>query len=125
MVDRESEPGGLARTVTDANGFSWDLGVHVTGASRFRHFLDMADEVITDWNVLPRFVKVGARSWALLALAPSLPIHQNLLEKVSFPPSSSLPLLSGLVPRVTHPLRRGRVPVSAPAGLCRCSRMSG
>ncbi|CAD5232922.1 unnamed protein product [Bursaphelenchus xylophilus] len=56
LIDREAEPGGLARTLQDENGFSWDLGVHVTGASRFSAFLQMLDTVIEDWNILPRQV---------------------------------------------------------------------
>ncbi|CAD5223673.1 unnamed protein product [Bursaphelenchus okinawaensis] len=57
VIEREDEPGGLARTVQDENGFLWDLGVHVTGASRFTAFLNTIDSVIEDWNILPRHVR--------------------------------------------------------------------
>jgi protoporphyrinogen oxidase len=62
IIDREEVAGGLSRTITDKNGFKWDIGVHVIGSSRFPSFLKMLAETIPDWNVIKRCVKVTFNS---------------------------------------------------------------
>jgi protoporphyrinogen oxidase len=41
LVDSDRRPGGLAKSVVDSNGFTWDLGGHV----QFSHY-DLFDEVM-------------------------------------------------------------------------------
>uniref|UniRef100_A0A7E4ZRL3 Amino_oxidase domain-containing protein n=1 Tax=Panagrellus redivivus TaxID=6233 RepID=A0A7E4ZRL3_PANRE len=57
IIEREPYPGGLASTVTDTNGFSWDLGIHVTGATRFPEFVQLLQEAVPEWHCLERIVK--------------------------------------------------------------------
>uniref|UniRef100_A0A914XM40 Amine oxidase domain-containing protein n=1 Tax=Plectus sambesii TaxID=2011161 RepID=A0A914XM40_9BILA len=61
VLEKESEPGGLARSVTDANGFSWDLGVHITGASKYPYFIQAIEDAIDDWNLLRRSVQADMK----------------------------------------------------------------
>lgn len=61
VLEKENQPGGLARSVTDPSGFSWDLGVHITGASKYPYFIRAIDDAIDDWNLLRRSVQVGRR----------------------------------------------------------------
>ncbi len=58
VLEKENVPGGLARSVTDDNGFSWDLGVHVSGASKYPYFIKAIEAAIDDWNHLRRSVQV-------------------------------------------------------------------
>jgi protoporphyrinogen oxidase len=57
IIEKESEAGGLSKTVTDENGFKWDLGVHVIGSSRFPAFLKMLTDTLPEWNQIKRCVK--------------------------------------------------------------------
>ncbi|KAE9547381.1 hypothetical protein FO519_009408 [Halicephalobus sp. NKZ332] len=61
LLEKESFPGGLASTVTDQKGFSWDLGVHVTGASRYPVFLKTLQSVVPEWHYLKRTVKADMK----------------------------------------------------------------
>lgn len=58
LLEKESVPGGLATSVTDPNGFSWDLGVHISGASKFPYFIRAIEDAIDEWNLLRRSVQV-------------------------------------------------------------------
>jgi hypothetical protein len=60
VLEMETEAGGLARSVTDASGFSWDLGVHITtGSTKFPEFLDAIETAVAEWSEIRRSVKVG------------------------------------------------------------------
>ncbi|CAI4223580.1 unnamed protein product [Auanema sp. JU1783] len=56
IVEKEHEAGGLARSVTDENGFTWDLGVHITGASKYAKFLQVINDNVPEWRMIPRCV---------------------------------------------------------------------
>ncbi|KAI6175213.1 Amino-oxidase domain-containing protein [Aphelenchoides fujianensis] len=60
VIERESEPGGLARSVVDPLGFTWDYGVHVCSSnSRFPAFVELLDKTIPKWNTLKRCIKAS------------------------------------------------------------------
>lgn len=74
MFDAAREPGGLAASVVDAQGFRWDLGGHVL-YSHYAYFDALLDELIPahEWVDQPRrtFVHVRGR-WL------PYPIQRNL-----------------------------------------------
>ncbi|PAV91448.1 hypothetical protein WR25_06412 [Diploscapter pachys] len=57
ILEKESEVGGLAKSISDKRGFTWDLGVHITGGSKYLKFTHMMHKTIKDWNSVPRRVK--------------------------------------------------------------------
>jgi protoporphyrinogen oxidase len=61
IIDRESQPGGLSRTVYDSHGFGWDCGVHVT-FSAFEFYNEILDKAIDTWKIHKRDVMIDLTS---------------------------------------------------------------
>ncbi|CAJ0946548.1 unnamed protein product, partial [Mesorhabditis belari] len=59
ILEKEDAVGGLASSVTDKRGFTWDLGVHVTGGSKYTDFISTINEAVGEWNEIPRCVKAN------------------------------------------------------------------
>uniref|UniRef100_A0A0K0E0Y8 Amino_oxidase domain-containing protein n=1 Tax=Strongyloides stercoralis TaxID=6248 RepID=A0A0K0E0Y8_STRER len=57
ILEKEDVFGGLARSVTDENGFVFDLGVHIVSESKYPLFIDTMQEAIDEWNIVLRNVK--------------------------------------------------------------------
>ncbi|KAK7196356.1 UDP-galactopyranose mutase [Novymonas esmeraldas] len=53
LYDASAVPGGLSRSIMDANGFLWDMGGHVI-FSHYAYFDDVMNLAIADWNSLQR-----------------------------------------------------------------------
>jgi len=64
ILEAGTEPGGLARSFVDDQGFTWDIGGHVQ-FSHYEDFDEVMDEALEDsWNVHQResWVRLG-QSW--------------------------------------------------------------
>ncbi|GMT11625.1 hypothetical protein PFISCL1PPCAC_2922, partial [Pristionchus fissidentatus] len=59
ILEAANRVGGLASSVTTPRGFTFDLGVHVTGQSKYHDFLKTIDEAVGDWNYIPRCVQAS------------------------------------------------------------------
>ncbi|VDN06054.1 unnamed protein product [Thelazia callipaeda] len=57
ILEKEAEVGGLARSVTDNKGFTWDFGVHIIGLSRYKEFENVINSVVSKWNKIKHSVK--------------------------------------------------------------------
>lgn len=53
VYDAAPTPGGLSRTVRDAQGFLWDMGGHVI-FSHYAYFDDVMNMAVQNWNCLQR-----------------------------------------------------------------------
>jgi protoporphyrinogen oxidase len=49
LLEKDTVPGGLSASVVDENGFTWDMGGHVT-FSHYQYFDQFLDEVVKEWN---------------------------------------------------------------------------
>lgn len=74
VVETHAGPGGMAASVTDPNGFTWDLGGHVLH-SHFDHF----DKALADTGVPMREVRRNGWVWIDGELVRT-PIQQQLSE---------------------------------------------
>ena len=74
VVEKQDSPGGMAASITDPNGFTWDLGGHVLH-SHFEHF----DKALADTGVPMREVRRNGWVWIGGELART-PIQQQLSE---------------------------------------------
>ncbi|KHJ84527.1 hypothetical protein OESDEN_15757 [Oesophagostomum dentatum] len=83
VIEKEKEVGGLARSVTDRRGFTWDLGrsrycstfnmhtqsaeimtlfnENVPGFSKYPKFTNVINQAVSEWNSVPRCVKAYMR----------------------------------------------------------------
>ncbi len=74
LVERSDGPGGMAASVTDEAGFTWDLGGHVLH-SHFEHF----DKALADAGVTTRQVRRNGWVWIGGELVRT-PIQQQLRQ---------------------------------------------
>lgn len=74
LVEKQDGPGGMAASITDPNGFTWDLGGHVLH-SHFEHF----DKALADTGVPMREVRRNGWVWIGGELVRT-PIQQQLSE---------------------------------------------
>uniref|UniRef100_A0A1I7T465 Amino_oxidase domain-containing protein n=1 Tax=Caenorhabditis tropicalis TaxID=1561998 RepID=A0A1I7T465_9PELO len=54
LVEQEAIAGGLSCTVTDAKGFLWDMGGHITFNHNFPYYEKATQWAVDDWNKLAR-----------------------------------------------------------------------
>ena len=87
ILDAASSPGGLACSVLDENGFTWDMGGHVI-FSHYKYF-DDAMSIITEWNTHQR------ESWVLCEKTWVPYPFQNNIHRLPKPTQTSC--LEGLI----------------------------
>lgn len=77
MIDREPEPGGIARTVYDSKGFGWDCGVHIT-FSAFDYYNKVLDTALDTWKIHKRDVMIDLTSRFGLEAQYPYPIQKSV-----------------------------------------------
>jgi hypothetical protein len=60
LLDSAEHAGGLARSVVDPHGFTWDMGGHVI-FSHYEYFTKLLDGLIGEWNSREREAWVWMR----------------------------------------------------------------
>ncbi|VDO42646.1 unnamed protein product [Onchocerca flexuosa] len=58
ILEKESSPGGLSRTVMDENGFLWDMGGHITFDHNLPYYNEAVRWAVDEWNILTRNCQV-------------------------------------------------------------------
>uniref|UniRef100_A0A8R1Y1Y4 Amine oxidase domain-containing protein n=2 Tax=Onchocerca TaxID=6281 RepID=A0A8R1Y1Y4_ONCVO len=58
ILEKETLPGGLSRTVMDENGFSWDMGGHITFDHNLPYYIEAIRWAVDEWNILTRNCQV-------------------------------------------------------------------
>ncbi|MCX6545567.1 MAG: FAD-dependent oxidoreductase [Acidobacteria bacterium] len=102
LLEAESAPGGLATSILDPQGFTWDLGGHVL-FSHYEYFDRLMDDLLRDgWldHVREAWVRMRKR------FIP-YPLQNNIWQ---LPPDDLIACLDGLVDRATS-----REPLEPPA----------
>lgn len=90
LLEREMEPGGLARSIRDEHGFTWDLGGHVQ-FSHYGLFTRLMDELLgpDEW------IHHERESWIrLLGTWVPYPFQNNIHR---LPPEACAACLEGLI----------------------------
>lgn len=60
VLEKDGIPGGLSASVVDENGFTWDMGGHVT-FSHYQYFDQFLDAVVPDWHNHKRCARILLR----------------------------------------------------------------
>ncbi|CAF1535408.1 unnamed protein product, partial [Adineta ricciae] len=74
VVEQEQNPGGLAKTIVDEQGFLWDIGAHVI-FSHYAYFTSLLDIALPseEWSIKKREAWVWMRNTCI-----PYPLQQNL-----------------------------------------------
>uniref|UniRef100_A0A0N5AJ30 Amino_oxidase domain-containing protein n=1 Tax=Syphacia muris TaxID=451379 RepID=A0A0N5AJ30_9BILA len=81
ILEKESCPGGLSRSVTDEKGFLWDMGGHITFNHNFPYYEKAVNESVKKWNQLVRNCQVDI----------GYMFHEDGLHLVPYPAQFAIP----------------------------------